>query len=207
MSNLEHGNIIHYDNPFLANTPESYYWLGWMFSDGSVYSKGHNHYVYLACKDLDILLKFKEFCGDRAKLSSFKYRTPVSKELHTIYKVRICSKELVEYFANTYGIKGKKSDTMNPDIEINWDLLRGAYDGDGSFKKGVVITSKSKAWIDKIASFYNKHNLHYTVIYDSAYRLAIYKKEDIKKVYHYLYDHNTLYLSRKKEDLSRLAKE
>lgn len=203
----KHGNIKHFDNPFTSLSAETYYWLGWIFSDGCVHSSSHTHFVYLACKDLDILLKFKDFCGERAKLNSFKYTTPVSKQVNTIYKVVINSKELVEYFANTYGIIGKKAASLDPNIELNWDLMRGLYDGDGSFKKGVVLTSKSKKLIDKVAKFYDENQLHYTITQDNAYRIAIYKKKDINKVYHLLYDNTTLYLQRKKEDLSRLAKE
>lgn len=203
----KHGNLKHFDNPFENLTPETYYWLGWIFSDGCVQSRGNSHYVYLACRDEEIILAFKNFCGDRAKIHNFTYITPVSKETKVIYRAIINSQELVTYFANTYGIIGKKSTSLNPEIEINWDLLRGVYDGDGSFKKGVVLTSKSKNWIDKIADFYKANNIHYTIIYDTAYRLAVYKKEDIKRIFHYLYNNSTLYLQRKKEDLSRLARE
>lgn len=201
------GYTIHYNNPFIIDSPERDYWLGWIFSDGSVCSKERTNFIYLACLDNDILLKFKEFCGDRAKLNKFTYITPVTKKKKTMYKVVINSKELVDYFHHTYGILGKKSSTLCPNIEINWDLLRGVLDGDGSFKKGVVLTSCSKNWIDKIVSFYDKFNLHYTITKDSAYRLAIYRKEDIKRMYHYLYDNASIYLKRKQKDLYGLAKE
>ena len=102
---------------------------------------------------------------------------------------------------------GKKSRTLNPDIEINWDLLRGVLDGDGSFKKGVVLTSNSKDWINKIASFYDTFNIHYTITKDSAYRLGVYKRKDIITIYHNLYDNAPLFLERKKTDLFRLAGE
>lgn len=196
-----------FDNPFLNNSPERDYWLGWIFSDGCVVNRKNAGYVYLACLDLDILLKFKEFCGDRAKLNKFTYITPVSKETKTMYKVVINSKELVDYFYNTYQISGKKAATLNPNIELNWDLLRGVFDGDGSFKKGVVLTSCSKAWIESVKEFYNQCDLHWTLTKDSAYRLAVYKKTDIQKIYHFLYDSNPICLERKKQDLFRLAEE
>ena len=202
-----HGNVKHFSNPFECLSSEAYYWLGWIFSDGCIQSRGHSHYVYLACRDIEIIEAFKNFCGNRAKIHNFTYITPISKETKVMYRVIINSQELVSYFANTYGIIGKKADSMNPNIEINWDLLRGAYDGDGSFKKGVVLTSKSEEWINKIARFYDSLNLHYTIVQDSAYRIAIYKKADIRRVYHYLYDNSILFLQRKKEDLSRLARE
>lgn len=110
------------------------------------------------------------------------------------------------FFKEKYNLSNKKSSTMNPTINLNWNLLRGAFDGDGSFKKGVVITSMSKLWIDKIKTFYDEYNIHYTCLYDTAYRLGVYRKVDIKKIYHYLYDNQTLYLERKKKDLSRLAR-
>lgn len=163
--------------------------------------------MYLACLDYDILLKFQEFCGERAKMNKFKYTTPKSKQERIMHKVVINSQELVTYFANTFGICGKKSSTLNPPIELNWDLMRGLYDGDGSFKKGVVLTTCSEALKDKICKFYDAQNLHYTVTQDSAYRIAIYKKHDVKIVYHKLYDNAQIYLNRKKEDLKGLAKE
>lgn len=199
------GYIIHYDNPFTIDSPERDYWLGWIFSDGCIVNTPKHKYVYLACLDLDILLKFKTFCGDRATLTNFSYITPVSKEKRIMHKVCINSSELSDYFKQTYGTANKKAASLNPNIELNWDVLRGAYDGDGSFKKGVVITSMSKLWIDKICKFYDSYDLHYTLIYDTGYRLAIYKKKDVTKVYHYLYDNQNLYLQRKKNDLSRLA--
>lgn len=202
-----HGNIIHYNNPFEIDSPERDYWLGWILSDGCIVKDATHAYVYLACLDLDILLKFKEFCGSRAKLNKFKYITPKSKETKIMYKVVINSQELVAFFANNYGICGKKSSTMNPPIDINWNILRGVFDGDGSFKKGVVLTSKSEQWINKIKAFYDSLHIHYTCPCDTAYRLSVYRKEDIKRIYHYLYDNQTLYLDRKKQDLSRLAEE
>jgi hypothetical protein len=201
------GKIKHYENPFLKESKERDYWLGWIFSDGCVVNTPRNKFVYLACLDFDILLKFKEFCGDRAKLNKFEYITPVSKEKRVMYKVVINSTELVQYFSEIHHISGNKASTLNPDIEINWDLLRGALDGDGSFKKGVVLTSNSKQWIYKVSEFYNSYNIHYTIVKDTAYRLGVYKKEDIRKIYKYLYSNTNLYLARKERDLYRLAKE
>lgn len=198
-------NLKHYNNPFEIYSSERDYWLGWIFSDGCAVKDKTHSYVYLACLDLDILLKFKEFCGDRAKLNSFKYTTPKSKQIRTMYKVVINSKELVVFFANNYNICGKKSSTLNPPIALNWDIMRGVYDGDGSFKKGVVITTCSEEFKNKIIRFYDNYNLHYTVTKDSAYRIGIYRKYDITRVFHFLYDNQTLYLDRKKQDLSRLA--
>ena len=201
------GKIKHYNNPFEVVSPERDYWLGWIFSDGCIVSNSTHNYIYLACLDYDILLKFKEFCGDRAKLNKFTYITPISKETKTMYKVVINSVELVQYFKDNFHTVGKKSSTLNPDINMNWNLLRGVLDGDGSFKRGVVLTSNSKKWIDKISEFYNSYDLHYTIVKDSAYRIGVYKKDDIKRIYHYLYDNTILYLDRKKTDLFRLAME
>ena len=201
------GKETHYENPFLTKSKERDYWLGWIFSDGCIVKTQKHAYVYLACLDYDILLKFKDFCGERAKLNKFTYTTPVSRENKVMYKVVINSIELVKYFEENFHTVGKKSRTLNPNIEINWDLLRGILDGDGSFKKGVVLTSNSKDWIDKIASFYYTFSIHYTITKDSAYRLGVYKRKDIVTIYHNLYDNAPLFLERKKTDLSRLAGE
>lgn len=200
------GKLHRYNNPFIVDSPERDYWLGWIFSDGHVGSYNNRVYqVYLACLDIDILIKFKNFCGERAKLSKFYYTTPVSKERKEMYKVSIYSKELVNYFKENYNIESNKASSLNPSIQLNWNIMRGLYDGDGSFKKGVVITSMSEKWINKIKRFYESNNLHYTCTYDTGYRLGIYRREDIIKVFHHLYDNTDLYLERKRLDLSRLA--
>lgn len=201
----KNGNLKHYDNPFRVNTPERDYWLGWIFSDGCIVKDKTHAYVYLACLDNDILLKFKEFCGDRAKLNKFKYITPKSKQERMMYKVVINSQELVVFFANNYGLCGKKARILNPQIKLNWNIMRGLFDGDGSFKKGVVLTTCSESFKNRITKFYDIYGLHYTVTKDSAYRIAIYRKYDVNRVYHLLYDGQTLYLERKKQDLFRLA--
>lgn len=198
-------NLKHYNNPFEIKSTERDYWLGWIFSDGCIVNDKTHSYVYLACLDNDILLKFKSFCGDRAKLNKFKYITPKSKQERIMYKVVINSQELVAFFANNYGLCGKKARTLNPPIELNWDIMRGLYDGDGSFKKGVVLTTCSEAFKDKIIKFYDSFNFHYTVTKDLAYRISIYRKCDMQKVFHFLYDNQILYLERKKQDLIRLA--
>lgn len=128
-----------------------------------------------------------------------------SKQERIMYKVVINSQELVVFFANNYGLCGKKARTLNPQIKLNWNIMRGLFDGDGSFKKGVVLTTCSESFKNRITKFYDTYGLHYTVTKDSAYRIAIYRKYDVNKVYHLLYDGQTLYLERKKQDLFRLA--
>lgn len=201
------GYIIPYDNPFIIDSPERDYWLGWIFSDGHLHHSQSTAWLTLACLDKDILLKFKSFCGERAKFTYFQYITPKSKEKKIMGRVSIYSVELVKWFKEKYNLSNRKASTLNPGVELNWNILRGAFDGDGSFKKGVVITSISKEWIETIKKFYDTYNFHYTWIYDTGYRLAVYNKQDVRRIYHLLYDNATIYLKRKKEDLSRLAGE
>ena len=123
-----------------------------------------------------------------------------------MYQVSFTNIE-VENWLRRKGNFNNKSYECKIYTPINWNILRGVFDGDGSFKRGVVLTSNSEQWINKIKAFYDSLHIHYTCSYDTAYRLSVYRKEDIKRIYHYLYDNQTLYLDRKKQDLSRLAEE
>lgn len=112
------GKEIPYDNPFLNDSKERDYWLGWLFSDGHVTNGPTHHMVYLACLDKEIVEGFKSFCGERAIYSNFTYITPVSKETRIIHKTSVYSKELTEFMSSTYGISGKKAANLNPNIKI-----------------------------------------------------------------------------------------
>lgn len=74
-----------------------------------------------------------------------------------MYRSYIQSIDLYKWFRDTFSIDSKKHHTLDPSIEINWNILKGYFDGDGNAHKngGWTITSSSIRWINRCAKFLN----------------------------------------------------
>lgn len=78
-----------YKNPFLENTTDRDYWLGYLFADGHI---GQNH-IELSTKEIDVVEAFNQFCGNICKIYKRPY-TIKSGEVRTMYRVYIQSIDL-----------------------------------------------------------------------------------------------------------------
>lgn len=107
-------------NPFAdLSNPEVNYWLGLLAADGHILDEG---VVRLSSIDLDILEKFATFTG-------------CDKPLYGQGRVWTCgfmNKEVAEYLS-ALGITPRKSLTLDMQIPITADFMRGYWDGNGSF--------------------------------------------------------------------------
>ena len=148
-------------NPFLCMSSEAKYWLGYIFADGHlVYREGQAYSISLFSKDEDIMIKFKNFIGEKGRL----YKRPTG-----IYQVAQNSKPVTEWFLNTLGIPIRKALVLNPNVDIDWDILHGYFDGDGSIRmtlsKGkwkryeAKFTTGSKIWADRIVKFLDNEGI------------------------------------------------
>lgn len=129
---------------------ESAWLYGWIITDGYV----HDKYVDLTLqtKDTDVLLKFKNI----AKFSGDIY----IQDGHNV--LRIYNRNIVSNLREQ-GIpkENKTFDCTFPNIpnELKWDLMRGAFEGDGCIKgkeKGgvdVSICGASKSFMTSISEF------------------------------------------------------
>lgn len=114
-------------NPFLdLNNQETLYWLGWLASDGCV--TGNSINLELAEDSMDVLENYKNFLGER---------TNVEGPFHTkdkgqnSYCVRFQNKEIANYL-DSIGITRNKSKTIEIKFNVNWDFIRGVFEGDGT---------------------------------------------------------------------------
>lgn len=144
-----------YPNKFLENTPESNYWLGYIFADGhiGVYKKpkGRGAYlIQLASEKKYVVEKFKEWYDGIPSIYSCSYFLKDGTE-KKLYKAEIHSKDIALWFRDVLNIDNVKHHTLNPIIALNWDIIRGFFDGDGSSAKGEFqLKSCSKAWLERI---------------------------------------------------------
>jgi len=185
-----------YPNKFLDHTPESDYWLGYLFADGhiGVYlkNKGVNTYtIQLASEKEYVVKKFKEWYDNIPHIYSRPY-TLKDGTIKQIYKAEIGCKEIALWFKKELKIDNKKHHSLNPPIEINWDIVRGFFEGDGCSSKGqFVLNSCSKIWLEKIGKFLSSQNIEYKISksYSDCWCLGVYKKEEIKKLVPLMYEH------------------
>lgn len=184
-----------YKNPFLVDSPERDYWLGYLFADGHI---GQNH-IELSTKEIDVVNAFNEFCGGICKIYKRPY-TIKSGETRIMYRVYIQSIDIYKWFVDTYKVDSKKHHTLNPDIKLNWNILRGYFDGDGNAHKngGWTITSCSLAWINRCAKFLSENGVRTTLnTYKDCYKLSVWTKEHLHILVPLLYKDKGFYLQYK----------
>lgn len=185
-----------YPNKFLDHTPESDYWLGYMFADGHVgiykRKKGMNAYtVELSSEMKHVVDKFKKWYDGLPSIHSFNY-TLKDGTVKTMYKAILYSKNLAYWFQSEVGIDNVKHHTLNPKVEMNWDIVRGFFDGDGSSsKKSWQIKSCSKVWLERIQSFLAEQNIksHLKNSHLDCWGLYVYDQENLKKLVPLMYEH------------------
>lgn len=113
-----------------VDTEEKAYWLGFLLADGNVY--GNRVQIQLSAKDEEHLKKWHLAVGFMGKLYPYVRRHD-GKEYHYVAS-SISSKTMCEHLS-LLGCFPRKSGKINwPSIpqELDWHLLRGYFDGDGS---------------------------------------------------------------------------
>jgi DNA-binding CsgD family transcriptional regulator len=195
-------NITH--NPFenLTNN-EVNYWLGFLSADGAIFEDR----VTLGLQELDYqhIEKFKNFLNsENLKICKTIKNTKLKKYIG--YRVAFRNKEVVS-FLNNLGITCKKSLTLNINLKINKDFLRGVIDGDGYIrKKGyeISIASGSKIFAKQLKNSINELFKINAKIYKSIkysknpkYTISILGKNNVKTVLTELYTNADIYLERK----------
>lgn len=186
-------NIL--ENPFIENNSDRDYWLGYLFADGHI---GQNN-IGLFSKEKYVIDEFNKFCKGQCKVYSRNYSTK-DGSIKTMYSATLISKDLQRWFSDTYNIEGDKRYTLNPTIDINWDILRGYFDGDGNAHKdgGWTITSGSREWVDRVHKFLSENDIYSSINeYKNCYKLSVWRKEELNKLIPQLYNTKTFYLKYK----------
>lgn len=183
-----------YPNKFVANTVESNYWLGYIFADGHItYSeKGRTGCgVSLFSEKQYVIDKYCQWFGDGVHVYTKHYHTKDGIE-HTMYNAHIGSKTIAKWFVKDLGISTNKHHTLNPMIDLNWDIIRGYFDGDGSMSPDRYLSMKScsEPWLRRIQDFLLKYGIKSTVklSYKDCYGLFIYEKENLETILALMYE-------------------
>lgn len=126
------------DAAFDALTPESLYWMGFLFADGCVHRNrdGQASLVCgLAVKDLGHLEKLRAFCKSTHKIRHYTAKAGsrggvvVGEREHVYWRVR--SNRICDALESR-GIVTKRVRVPAPELAASRDFWRGCVDGDGS---------------------------------------------------------------------------
>lgn len=195
----------------LEETPESYYWIGFILADGHIPEDGHKIAISLAEKDKWTVEKFAEYVEATSRIRSTIVKRGYSaqaKNGHTIrYDIHACDKETVNLIKKKFDIHNRKTynppdiDWMNIPKELFMALLIGYIDGDGCITQDDNSTqidikihenwhNTLCIWVDKLNKEfgsnvpYPKKSCHYpgrTKLSINYHNIRIYMKDLIIK--------------------------
>lgn len=189
-------------------TPDFDYFIGMLASDGCIV----HTCIALELKDKEILDHYNSFLGNVCNINS-----RVSKVNGNIYyNIKYKNEDIVEYLKD-FGIVPRKTNTLKLKY-INWNVLRGIFDGDGSIMQDprtpcsfkFQITSGSIEFIEQLEEFYNSNGISYYITEYSGdnshwYNITVGQGKDIFKIYENMYKDTSCYLSRKHDKFGPLV--
>lgn len=128
----------HNDFAFSKETPQSYYWAGFLAADGCIKERNKNTKIIalsLANKDFDHIEKFKSFC---------EAQEPI-KQYDNYSSIHITSKQMANDLEKFNIVPRKTKIYKFPNINNNLEkhFMRGYFDGDG----GISINKNLQASI------------------------------------------------------------
>ena len=107
-----------------------------------------------------------------------------------MYKVTAYGKNVTEKIINL-GINPAKTFTLKLNFKFNRGFILGLIDGDGDchYKHSKVrITTASLDFTNQILEHFNSLNIYSVLIKENNYyRISIYRKKEVKKLFEYLY--------------------
>ena len=187
------GRIKNWDNPFMSMSPEAKYWIGYIFADGHLVFNNRNYSISLFSNNEDIMHKFQNFIGEKARF--YKRSTGICQVIYN-------SKPVTEWFMKTFNIPERKALVLNPSINIDWDILRGYFDGDGCIRMSLIkgkykryeakFTTGSKIWAERIQTFLEIEGIDSKIKQKkNAFDVIILNKANLQLFYKKLYCNNT----------------
>lgn len=194
-------------NPFDLATKEGSYWLGYFIGDGTYVKKT----MVIKSIDKSIVESFHNYCLNSNKINEVQYTTKSGK-IQTIYTSYFGFEPTYNYL-QSLGIPHNKTFKMKFNKELNWNIIRGLFDADGSFSKNEFkITTSNLDLLEKLKLFFEKYNfiVHISPKKGNAHDIYIrwgfklkYTKEEIlnekKRLYNLLYCKDCVCLDRKRK--------
>ena len=189
-------------NPFRRNDEKSDYFLGLLLTDGCITAKSRSTYtINLSLSEVDgyMVEAFRDWASPKTKVSKMLQKLNNSY----MYSCNIMNEEAVEWLRRK-GNFYRKSYECKIYIPLNWNILRGIFDGDGGFRKAsetrlsFFICGKSKVFINQIEKFLIKEGFRPKVICQRGlYYVSIYRQAEVELLGLKLYNNAHVFLHRK----------
>lgn len=182
---------------------ESNYWLGYLIADGCIWK--NKKAIGLFSIDYEVLEKFKKFLNYPVNINS-----ELQKKYNSLcYNIRFTDYDSLKYLINLGFTPNKSHDFELKNKELNWNILRGYFDGDGSFvvinknsgRGDIVFTSAGDLFFKQIQNFLLNFNINCKISQrkNTNFELRINRKIDVKLFFNYLYNNADIFLTRKYE--------
>ena len=140
-------------------TPESFYWLGWMATDGCLIKSKDGWLIKLVLKESDkaCVERFAKFIGAKPPRQRKKCGSWETRVLNNVMGAR-----LIEL-----GITQRKSKTLLVAEELTRSpyFWRGAFEGDGGYYETpegnlqLALTSYSRGFLEQLRGFYGYYDI------------------------------------------------
>lgn len=196
-------------NPFKNNDAISDYFLGLLLTDGTITKtkvSTRNYSIVLSLNEEDgyLIEYFRDWATPNSKISK------VLQKINNSYmwSVSFSNTEAEEWLRKS-GNFWRKSYECKIYKPLNWDIIRGIFDGDGGFHKSgqhldFFICGASKVFINQIIMFLNKNgfeaHLRTTVRNNKEfYYVELYRISDVIKIGQLMYKNAHIFLKRKYE--------
>jgi hypothetical protein len=176
------------------------YWLGFIAADGCLGSnKRYSVSISLQYSDMSHLEKYADWLGINCQVYQHTYK---------YCKCSFSNKNLHNWISSL-GITPNKSKSLKFNIDLNWDIVRGYFDGDGSV--GYTNKTYSKArffsasyeFMNQLKEFLESEGFYTDVVEeqgkDEFYSINFYKQEVVHSIYKKLYDGAEVWLERKRD--------
>lgn len=138
----------------LEDTPETYYWIGFLLADGHFDEK--RIVVGLAEHDRDHLERFAKYISYEGTISTVKKN--LYNAVHNAVRLSAMDAEVVTKLREKFDIKSNK--TYNPPKTLKWVpedlflcLLAGFIDGDGSINESCIRIKVHISWFNILLEF------------------------------------------------------
>lgn len=215
--------VLYHDYFSNIDTEEKAYFLGLFAADGHLYwdkQKGESYNISLALMKQDkyIVEKFAKAIGTDKEVKEYTNTTGFQRkdgQPHIECRIVVSSKQMYNDL-NKWGVMEHKSALIKSLPNLNDDMMRhyirGYFDGNGS-----AFVTKQKGYMKLKMAIYSTHdfctnikqyleqrlNLNVHKVYDHKTEncsfISYYTEGDLKRLYHYMYEEATCYLTRKKE--------
>ena len=197
-------------NPFKRKDEYSEYFLGLLLTDGHISSRpNRTDCISLSLSEQDgyIVEQFRDWASPNSKVSKLFQKLNSSY----MYSTSLTNEEAVEWLRRK-GNFYNKSFQCKIYCPINWNILRGIFDGDGGFHKTgnslhFFVCGLSKDFIYQIHNFLQNKGIKSKVRFtppskwhkNGLYYVEVYKQEDVIKIGLNMYFNAHIFIKRKYE--------